>query len=141
MNRRVARLILFALFSCGVLLAQATEDARKSCETLRSTAVRLSSQEAMKLAMQKDMPAADEKYADARVDFAVWVDQEGNIGCAAYMGSKPDLPYYHGDMELVGRVAKAIRNWKFKTYVIKGKPRAFTTVFSFHFKGKTVTID
>lgn len=130
MNRRVVRLMLFALLSCGVLLAQATEDAKKRCETLRGTALRLSSQEAMKIAMQKDMPAADEKYADARVDFAIWVDQEGNSGCFEYMASKPDLPYYHGDTNLVRRVAKAIQGWKFKPYFIKRQtPRIHYGIF------------
>ena len=137
---KIVQLLAFSAFSCGLLLGQVTVNGSQKCENLRHTAVTLKPQEAMHLATRKDMPLANEKYSEARVAFAVWVDVEGESACFEYMGSKPDY-LSGGDPDLVTKVLEALQAWRFKPYTTRGRAKPFTTVLSFHFKGKTVTID
>ena len=81
------------------------------------------------LVQQKVLPDAVDlksvKNADVRVK--VRIDESGNVACA--MGDD-------GDPALFERSESAAKEWKFKPYLVNGKPVIVESVFYFHFIGR-----
>jgi Gram-negative bacterial TonB protein C-terminal len=139
MNTIKFAVIVFIAASCGSLAAQKSlitpnSESFKACiqPMIGRMTIRVSAGVIRGLVEQKALPDAADlksvKNADVRVK--VRIDESGNVACA--MGDD-------GDTALFERSETAAKAWKFKPYILNGKPVIVESVFYFHFnKGKVV---
>ena len=130
-------MIVFLAASCASLAAQSSlmtpnSEPFKACIKPMSGryTIRVRAGVIQGLVQQKPLPDAADlksvKNADVRVK--VRIDESGNVACA--MGDD-------GDSALFERSETAAKGWKFKPYMVNGKPVIVESVFYFHFnKGK-----
>jgi hypothetical protein len=82
------------------------------------------------LVLKKALPdAADmDPSKDFDIKVKVMIDETGTVKCAAGI---------EGDQELYERSARTAQQWKFKPYIVNGKPMVVESAFYFHYsKGK-----
>ena len=82
------------------------------------------------LVLEKALPdAADmDPSKDFNIKVKVMIDETGTVKCAAGI---------EGDQELYERSTRTAQQWKFRPYMLNGKPIVVESAFYFHFsKGK-----
>jgi outer membrane biosynthesis protein TonB len=121
-------LMLSAGFSVAVAQQESFDDCAKRMQGKQK--IRVAPGVIQGLVQQKAVPDAADlkslKNGDVRVKIAI--DESGNVVCASGQ---------HGDSALFERSVEAARKWKFKPYLLDGKPLIVESAFYFHFsKGK-----
>jgi hypothetical protein len=94
------------------------------------TNIRIASGVMEGLLLKKALPdAADmDPSQDFNIKVSIMVDETGAVRCAAGV---------EGASELYERSARTARQWKFKPYIINGKPAVVASVIYFHYsKGR-----
>jgi TonB-like protein len=82
------------------------------------------------LVLKEALPdAADmDPSRDFNIKVKVMIDETGTVKCAAGI---------EGDQELYERSTRTAQQWKFKPYIVNGKPLVVESAFYFHYsKGK-----
>jgi periplasmic protein TonB len=121
--------VLFILV--GVITAQDKPDTN----VCNPCMVRIAQGVAEKMLLHRVEPQYPQEAISSRVSGAIDVgfviDKQGNTARVFALRPSPE-PDAINDPAVIAAVVKAVKEWKFKPYLLNGKPEAVETIFIFH---------
>jgi protein TonB len=76
-------------------------------------------------------PAAISSRVAGAIAVGFVIDKNGNTARVAALRPSPEPDAIY-DPAVIAAVIKAVKEWKFKPYLLNGKPEAVDTIFVFH---------
>lgn len=129
---------LYALSALLFILADViTAQDKPDTNVCNPCTVRIAQGVAEKMILHRVEPqypqAAISSRVSGAIDVGFVIDKEGNTARVVALKPSPE-PDAINDPTMIAAVVKAVKEWKFKPYLVNGKPEAVETMFVFHLK-------